>query len=133
MKNLVFDSILCRGCRSCMMACSFAHEGAFSLTRSRIRVTMDHHDDCFLAVCVECAAMPCADACPCAAIARDEQGVTRIDQELCVACGACVDACPQNGLRLAPDGERVLKCDSCNGDPACVKVCIPKAIRVEGA
>lgn len=38
--------------------------------------------------------VPCENACPVGAIAKDENGHAKIDFEKCISCGKCVSACP---------------------------------------
>ena len=38
--------------------------------------------------------VPCENACPVGAIAKDEDGLAHIDFEKCISCGKCVSACP---------------------------------------
>lgn len=44
----------------------------------------------------------CAEACPTAAIARDDQGL-RLDLGRCLFCTDCVDACPEGAIRYTQD------------------------------
>lgn len=43
----------------------------------------------------------CVAACPNDALARDADGVARIDRERCRACGTCAEFCPANALEIA--------------------------------
>jgi iron only hydrogenase large subunit-like protein len=38
--------------------------------------------------------VPCENACPVGAIAKDDEGLAQIDFEKCISCGKCVGACP---------------------------------------
>ena len=38
--------------------------------------------------------VPCENACPVGAIAKDEDGHARIDFDKCISCGKCASACP---------------------------------------
>lgn len=38
--------------------------------------------------------VPCENACPVGAIAKDEEGHAKIDFDKCISCGKCVSACP---------------------------------------
>lgn len=38
--------------------------------------------------------VPCENACPVGAIAKDANGSARIDKDKCISCGKCVSACP---------------------------------------
>ena len=38
--------------------------------------------------------VPCENACPVGAIAKDEEGLAHIDFDKCISCGRCASACP---------------------------------------
>jgi len=48
----------------------------------------------------------CIKACKFGAISKDN-GIVKIDEDLCVACGACLAACPKGIIMLYPKGEKV--------------------------
>jgi len=130
MKRLVFDPEACILCESCVLACSLAHEGAVSLSRSRIVVTEAIHLHGTMAhVCRQCKDTPCVQSCPVDALIQDKgTGAISVNRERCVACGACETACPFGGIRIDQKRRDVLVCDLCSGDPRCVQVCIPGAL-----
>lgn len=53
---------------------------------------------------MQCDNPPCVDVCPTGASAQMEDGVTLVDYEACIGCGACVSACPY-GARAINDVE----------------------------
>lgn len=90
---------MCRGCvgRPCMINCP---KKAIDLRGGQ--AVIDHED------CVNCglcqkvcpfhaiiyAPVPCEDACPVAAIQKDEDGKESIDMDKCILCGKCMESCP---------------------------------------
>ncbi len=88
--------------------------------------------------CLACADMPCATACPTAALTlppdgwRTERlGRVEFDPHRCITfegkpCGVCVGACPvgEAALSLDADGHPVLKAEGCVACGACVRECI---------
>ena len=123
---------MCTFCRACELACSFVKEGVYSPTLSRIQVMHDYTNGVSVPIaCVNCAHAPCIEACPSEAIARDEQGIVHLDQNLCNACEACVEACPYGAVFMPYGHDVAMMCDLCGGDPACVPSCIYGALRFE--
>ena len=145
---ILVDSRKCQGCQSCMMACSMAHDGAASLSLSRIQVMQNilknWPDDIRIAQCRQCANPRCVSACPTGALYIDtEHGNVRvIDAEKCDGGRKCLEACPHPPQRIIwnPATGKALKCDLCldtpywdekggpGGKQACVEVCPQGAI-----
>ncbi len=92
--------------------------------------------------CMHCQNPPCANLCPWGAAARQNNGIVRIDDEICLGGAKCKTVCPweipmrQTGvglyLKLMPTfgGNGVMyKCDRCadrvakGGQPACIEAC----------
>lgn len=100
--------------------------------------------------CLHCTNPPCANLCPWGAARKEDTGIVRIDDELCLGGAKCRQACPwhipqrQTGvglyLSILPKfaGNGVMyKCDRCydkvaQGElPACVEVC-PQSVQTIG-
>ena len=130
MKAISINFEKCTGCDACMLACSFAHEGVFSLKKSRIWVLKNHAKAIFIpTVCESCAHIPCVYSCPTGAISYNEKlGTPIVNEQLCIGCKICERVCPYDGIKVV-DGV-ALKCDLCGGDPECVKVCDAGAIDI---
>jgi len=154
---LLVDIKKCQGCASCMLACSLVHEGAESLSLSRIQMTQNPFgafpNDLTIEQCRQCVDPPCVKNCPVDALeANPEYGYVRmVDKEKCIGCGTCYAACPFTPSRAvhAADKEydgklKSRKCDLCaharfhwddaagggpNGHQACVEVCPVGAIK----
>jgi len=92
--------------------------------------------------CMHCQNPPCANLCPWGAAARENNGIVRIDETICLGGAKCKTVCPweipmrQSGvglyLKLLPRfaGNGVMfKCDRCAGrvaqgqKPACIEAC----------
>ncbi len=95
----IFVTDICQGCvaRPCVESCKF---GAISIQNGRSVIDGSKCKNCTkcMQVCPYHAivkiVVPCEDACPVAAISKDEQGHAKIDFDKCITCGKCVTACP---------------------------------------
>jgi protein NrfC len=152
---LLVDIEKCQGCASCMLACSLVHEGAESLSLSRIQIMQDPFSsfpvDLTIEQCRQCVEPAFVKVCPTGALAADARygNVRRVDREKCIGCGLCYEACPFTPSRacLAADRDfgselKSRKCDLCahapyhwdeagggpDGRQACVAVCPVGAI-----
>ena len=122
-KVIIFESNKCRGCFSCVVACSTTNEGIGYFNISRIRITPFWHEAFFVpTLCQQCEKPACARVCPVNAITINaETGVVELDRDKCTGCKLCLAECPFGNITIA--GSTAAKCDTCGGDPACVKVC----------
>jgi len=159
--GLIVDVDRCIGCYSCVVACK-------SENHTRPGISWIHIDEkeegefpkvsrtYTPVLCMQCATMPCAEACPMGAIFQDEDGIVLVNEEQC-RCGQsfCADACPysaimiNNGRQLYFEGEEnpeeravyeahrdglAEKCTLCShrlkeGElPFCVQACPTKAL-----
>jgi len=126
--GFIFDFENCTECERCMIACSLAKTGKVLLAESRIRISRSWPKLPVISVCRfdSCENQPCIDVCPVSAISN-EDGIVRIDKDVCIGCEACVSACPYGAIGMKDD--IAFKCDFCGGDPACVKECVTGALK----
>ncbi len=97
--NRMYVTNLCQGCvaRSCKHACKF---GAISIVNGKSQIDASKCKNCKMCMsacpynAIVKIAVPCEDACPVAAIEKDEKGLAKIDHEKCISCGRCVKRCP---------------------------------------
>lgn len=90
---------LCQGCvaRPCESACKF---GAIKVENGKSKIDQSKCKNCGLCAqacpfqAITKIIVPCENACPVGAIAKDESGLTHIDPQKCISCGKCVSACP---------------------------------------
>ncbi len=128
--RFVVDPALCTGCRTCELACSFAHSKNGKPGRTRIYPLDGGHKDLFVPVtCLQCDDPACAKSCLVDAITRNpETGAMDLNHDKCVRCMACIAACPFGCSLHDATHNLVVKCDLCGGDPACAKFCPTKAL-----
>lgn len=130
-KQLVVDPKLCKACRTCELACSFGHHGAFNPRLAC--VTVFHYEQEAITIplmCMQCDDACCEKVCPTGALQRNADGVVVRDAEKCIVCKMCVQACPLGNISYSPLTKQVFKCDLCGGDPMCAKFCPTGAISV---
>ncbi len=95
----VYVTNLCQGCvaRPCQSTCKF---GAISIVDGKSVIDGTKCKNCKMCIsacpynAIVKLVVPCEDACPVGAIAKDENGHAKIDFDICINCGKCIDACP---------------------------------------
>jgi protein NrfC len=147
---IVYDSRLCAGCQSCMLACSLVHEGEASTSLARIQVSRSvltrYPYDIQIAVCRQCPEPLCVENCPTGAchISTENGNVRMTDPDKCIGCGTCLKSCPHTPHRTIwnPAANKATKCDLCvdapyfskkggpSGAQACVTTCPMKALKL---
>lgn len=95
----IYITDLCQGCvaRPCVNTCKFK---AITVTNGRAVIDPAKCKNCgmCLNVCqyraITKLIVPCENACPVGAIAKNQNGYARIDFNKCISCGKCINACP---------------------------------------
>lgn len=97
--NRVFVTNLCQGCvaRPCINSCKFdaiqIKDGKSIIDGEKCKACMQCAKVCPYQAIVK-VRVPCEEACPVDAIAKDENGFAKIDFDKCITCGRCVSMCP---------------------------------------
>ncbi len=132
-KILMIHPERCTGCKSCMLACSFAKEGHFRPAASRVHVyTWEREGFSVPIMCQQCSAAPCIDVCPTGSMYRVVgKTLVEYDSQHCIRCRMCIQACPFGNALYDSYTNTIIKCNTCNGDPSCVKLCPTNAITFE--
>lgn len=131
--SLIFRKKDCMGCHACEVACKQEH--GLGVGPRLVRV-IEKAPEFIPVYCHHCAKPPCKDACPVAAISRNEQGIVLIDDDLCIGCRECIEACPFSAMQFEDHRETAVKCDLCvhrlaeNKRPACTDVCPTGCIHI---
>lgn len=135
---LYIDYDKCRGCKTCVITCSFRWNKNFSETNSAIYVVKNEKEGKNLPiVCQQCDKPLCVDVCLNGALKKDEQtNVIRHFPEKCIGCKMCVISCPFAGIGYVAEIGVARKCDLCltfdkePGVAQCEKMCPYNAIKV---
>jgi len=140
-KIIVFEPHDCTGCMRCMTTCSTYHNGATSLSKSRIQIIrheghaiskIDEREELIFDIitCQHCDEPFCQKVCPTLAIERNgDTGAIIVNRDKCIACRMCMVACPFGAILYNQDKRQVTRCDLCDGDPQCVKFCPTGALQ----
>jgi len=118
--KLVIDHDLCWGCMTCEVACKQEFDLPEGIRLIRVweqgpAMVDGRLDFSFrVNVCLHCDDPPCQDACPEEAIAKRQDGIVVLDEEVCTGCGTCIEACPHGAITLDPHREIALKCNLCH-------------------
>lgn len=132
---MVIDQERCVGCQSCTVACKSEWDVPNGGARTRVRQTgltgsfPKLTTSFYVSQCNHCERPTCVPACPTGATYQDQNGIVRVNRELCIGCGACVAACPYGARYVDAVIGKVDKCDFCairvekGLEPACVATC----------
>jgi len=133
---LLLDLGRCIGCQACVAACKVGNElGQGQQYIELIEKThgefpnltggWDNHR------CFHCADAACVTVCPTGSLYK-EDGMTRLDRDICSGCSYCTEACPYD-IPVMWEGKSS-KCDGCaatvkaGGSPWCVGTCPSAAL-----
>ena len=149
MKRLAFyfDSSSCSGCKTCQMACKDKNDlGPGQVWRRVYEVTggdwekegSTWRQDVFAynlsMSCNHCEDPICVRNCPTLALGKREDGIVRIDQDLCIGCKYCSWVCPYGAPQFDEQKGVMGKCDFCvdyieqGKNPSCVDACPMRAL-----
>ncbi len=124
-KVLMIHPERCTGCKTCVLACVYSHEGEVRPTATRIHVyNWEREQFSVPMTCQQCDDAPCVTVCPTGAMHRSAGTIlVEYDQNKCIRCRMCVQACPFGNATYDSVTNKILKCDTCAGAPECAKAC----------
>jgi formate dehydrogenase beta subunit len=154
--GMLYDTTLCIGCKTCVVACREAnnkkpdtsnslgalHDSPIDLngqTKNVIKLYKDAEGterSYMKAQCMHCIEPACVGACMIGALQKREFGIVTYKQEFCSGCRYCQMACPYNipKFEWAKRAPLMDKCELCvhrvvqGKQPGCTEVCPRKAI-----
>lgn len=141
-RAILYDSVLCVGCRQCEQTCSERWKLPYTekiaaeemISAHKVTAVRTHGERFSRKLCMHCIDPACASVCPVAALQKTEAGPVVYMEDRCMGCRYCMTACPFEvpcytwGDILAP---KVSKCDLCAdrlGKPTrCSEICPTEA------
>ncbi|MEO8053921.1 MAG: hydrogenase 2 operon protein HybA [Acidobacteriota bacterium] len=153
--GLMYDTTLCIGCKTCVVACREANnkkpdtsnsnglwDAPLDLngqTKTIIKLYKDSDSperSYFKTQCMHCVDPACVGACMIGALQKREKGIVTYKQEYCSGCRYCQVACPFEIPKFEWESKAPLmvKCELCNHRlaegklPGCVEVCPRHAV-----
>lgn len=136
---MVTDLTKCVGCEACTVACDTEWNVPLGFARTHVHFTgvsgtlPNLVSSFYVAQCNHCDHPACIPPCPTGATFQAENGIVKVDRDLCIGCGYCVGACPYGARYINPVIKKVDKCDFCSSriekglEPACVATCTAHA------
>jgi anaerobic carbon-monoxide dehydrogenase iron sulfur subunit len=120
----------CVGCKHCVAACAFEHEGSQRPEASRVHIySFEWEGVSVPMLCQHCSDAACVTVCPTGAMHRNpDTALIEYDSSRCIRCRMCTMACPFGNCVFDALTDSILKCNTCEGNPACVKVCPSDAL-----
>ena len=93
---MVFDLRRCDGCGHCSDACSQMHYLSHGIEWIKVyHLTGSLGQKYYVPrPCMQCENPPCLRVCPVRATFKAADGVTLVDQNVCIGCRMCMGACP---------------------------------------
>ena len=148
---IVADSTRCVGCKRCELVCTEFNDGKAQPSLARVKVSRNYNFGprgqqlgvgrdtagefgnfrVIQDTCKQCPhPVPCATACPNAAIVRDPKtGARMVDVKRCTGCRFCQRACPWEMMTFDEATSKASKCHLCNGAPECAANCSTGALK----
>lgn len=142
-----FNSELCTGCKTCMIACIDKYNLPLGVLWRRV---LEYSGGDWLPVgnawehnvfayyislsCNHCENALCVQGCPTKAMRKDKNGIVYVDPDRCVGCRYCEWNCPYGAPQFDAEKKRMTKCDFCRDNlekgepPACVAACPCRAL-----
>lgn len=146
-KTILYDSVLCVGCRACEAACAnkwgLPYNDAIAsterLSERKLTTVVTFGERYIRRLCMHCAEPTCVSVCPVGAFQKTALGPVVYDETRCIGCRYCMLACPfqvpvyEWNQRLP----RVKKCDMCyerqrTGRPTTCSEACPTGATVTG-
>lgn len=104
--GMAIDLRRCAGCGACVVACQMQNNQRPGISWNKLDVCewgaeVGASGRSYLPhACMQCEKPACVGVCPTGASHRRDDGITVVDYDSCIACGACMSACPYHARVL---------------------------------
>jgi phenylacetyl-CoA:acceptor oxidoreductase 27-kDa subunit len=99
--GMVIDLRKCIGCETCKHVCNDVNYTGWRRVIDLMMENNPKEKKVFISMgCMHCIEPPCLEVCPTGATRHRSDGIVKIDQTLCVGCGACILACPYKARQI---------------------------------
>ena len=122
-RAILYDSILCIGCRQCEDACAKKWGLPYNesigkeekLSAHKLTTIKTYGERYSRRLCMHCADPTCVSVCPVGAFQKTSLGPVVYDEDRCIGCRYCMLACPFQVPVYEWESRlpRVKKCDMC--------------------
>ncbi|MDO5044827.1 MAG: 4Fe-4S dicluster domain-containing protein [Coriobacteriia bacterium] len=112
--GMLLDLNRCVGCGACQVSCKLFNNQKDDISWIHIERLEWEPGDANKIInrgylphaCMQCEEPPCVPVCPTGATyRREEDGITIVEYEKCISCGACVIACPYGARAISNQDE----------------------------
>lgn len=93
--NVILDNVACINCSWCEKICPVDAAHTVKPFKGEVLLQEDESEE---KICTGESCHACQDVCPCNAIILNDK--MKVNQDVCVLCGACEKACPQKILSV---------------------------------
>lgn len=138
--GMLVDLSRCANCEACTLVCKDIYNTTPTIFRTKIKtVESGEFPDVIKTfnkkACMHCADAQCVAACPVKACRKNDEGLTVIDERICIQCNYCVANCPFGTITYDRSRSIMEKCSLCDTrvekdlEPFCAGVCTTNAIK----
>ncbi len=138
--TMLFDESICVECEACTVTCKQIYEPAHGVYRTKMQQFDTGEYPNSISVfnkhaCYHCHEAACLMACPTGAIHKSEEGLTVINDDICINCNWCASNCPFGYIAPDRDNGVMEKCSLCEErlragkETLCLESCTTRAIK----
>lgn len=136
---MLVDQSRCANCEACTLVCKQIYSTTKGVFKTKIHTIENGSYPDVVTVfnkkaCMHCTDARCVISCPTNACHKTGDGLTVIDERICIGCNYCAGNCPFGAITFDRAKNIMEKCSMCNTrvekglKPFCAEVCTAKVI-----